>query len=175
MILETLIGHHDVNEARETNKKQKENCLKVAKTYWKTKALTVIYHLNKFGCKIGKTALQKKKELQLIQHEKTLAARKKEEVAYLEKKRKYDAVMNLQITYNTKLTGVQLRLLLIMKKRKSDEPISSIKRVICSLYGKSGRIRQVEVPQYDHNNVKECPWSILWWCSHYYVWNDKQR
>ena len=77
-----------------------------------------MYHFSLFGCKIGKTALEKKREIQRTRHEKTLAARKKEEATYLEKKRKDDAVMNLQITNHTKLTGVQLRLLLNIKKQE---------------------------------------------------------
>ena len=88
-----------------------------------------MYPFNVLGCKIGKTALENKREIQRIQYEKTLAARKKEEAAYLEKRRKYDAVINLQITDDTKLTGVQLRSLLKMKRRKTDKPIFSMKKV----------------------------------------------
>ena len=84
MVLETLIGHHDINEARERNKKHKEDGLKITNTYKKAKALTVMYHFNLFSCKIGKTALEKKREIQRTRHEKTLAARKKEEATYLE-------------------------------------------------------------------------------------------
>ena len=153
MVLETLIGHHDINEARERNKKHKENGLKVAETYKKAKALTAMYHFNMYGCKIGKTALEKKRELQLIQHEKTLAARRKEEAAYLEKKRKYDAVMNLQITNDTKLTAVQLRLLLNMKKRKSDQPISSMKKSDMLALWKEWKTRPLEAPQYHNDDL----------------------
>ena len=88
MVFGTLIGHHDFNKARERNKKDKENYLRVTDTYRKAKALTVIHHFNIFGCKVGKTVLQKKEGPKLIQHEKTLASRKKEEVAKLEIKRK---------------------------------------------------------------------------------------
>ena len=33
MVLETLIGHNDINEARERNKKNNEDGLKVTETY----------------------------------------------------------------------------------------------------------------------------------------------
>ena len=113
-----------------------------------------MYHFNVFGCKIGKTALEKRRKIQCIQYEKALVARKKEEAAYLEKKRKYDAVMNLQITNDTKLTEVQLRLLLSMKRRKTDKPISTMKKVDMLALWKEWKTRSVEAPQYDHNLVE---------------------
>ena len=57
----------------------------VAVTHQKAKAVTAIYFFNEFGCKIGKTALQKKRELFHTQQQKFLAARKKEEQVYIEK------------------------------------------------------------------------------------------
>ena len=113
-----------------------------------------MYHFNVFGCKISKTVLEKKREIQRIQYEKTLAARKKEEAAYMEKKRKYDAVMSLQITDDTKLTGVQLRSLLNMKRRKTDKLISSMKKVDMLALWKDWKTRPVEAPQYDHDLVE---------------------
>lgn len=154
MVLETLIGHHDINEARERNKKNRENGQQVANTYKKAKALTAMYHFNMFGCKIGKTALEKKRELQLIQQEKIEAARKKEEDAYFERKRKYDDVMKLGITDDEKLTGVQLRSLLNMKKRKTDKPISSMKKSDMLTLWKEWKTRPVEAPQFEHELVE---------------------
>ncbi len=108
MVLETLFGAQDLLETRDRNKKNKEMGEKVADTYKRAKAVTAMFHFNEYGCKIGKTALQKKKELQQIQHEKVIAARKKEEAAYVEKKRIYDDVINLQIDDDSKLTCAQL-------------------------------------------------------------------
>ena len=87
-----------------------------------------MYFFNEFGCKVGKTALQKKRELFDIQQQKVLAARKKEEQLYPEKKHKYDEVMSLSIDNDNKLTGAQLQALLNMKKWKTDSPISSLRK-----------------------------------------------
>ena len=56
-----------------------------------------MFHCNEYVCNIGITALQKKWELQQVQDEQALVARIKDEVAFMEKKRKYDEVVNLQI------------------------------------------------------------------------------
>ena len=125
MVLETLVAAQDLHEARERNK---ERDGKVAETHQKAKAITAIHFFNEFGCKIGKTALQKKRELFDIQQQTELAERKKEEQVYAGKKRKYDEVMGLSIDNDNKLTGAQLRALLNMKKRKTDSPISSLKK-----------------------------------------------
>ena len=160
MVLETLIGAQDLLEARDRNKKNKEMGEKVADTYKRAKAVTAMYHFNEYGCKIGKTALQKKKELQQIQHEKVVAARKKEEAAYMERKRKYDEVVNLQIVDDRKLTAAQLRSLLNMKKRKNDRPISSMKKVELLYLWTEWKHRPNEPPQYENElveSVNEAP------------------
>ena len=113
-----------------------------------------MYFFNEFGCKIGKTALQKKQELFQIQQQKVLAARKKEEQVYIEKKRKYDEVMNLNIDDDNKLTGVQLRALLNMKKRKTDKPISSLKKQDMLLLWKEWKARPLEAPEYTNELVQ---------------------
>ena len=120
MVLETIVAAQDLHEVRERNKRNKERGGKVAETHQKAKAATAMYFFNEFGCKIGKTALQKKRELFDIQQQKVLAARKKEEQVYAEKKRKYDEVMSLCIHNDNKLNGAQLQALLNMKKRKTD-------------------------------------------------------
>jgi hypothetical protein len=127
MVLDTLVGAQDWHQARERNRSLKEQGGKVADTYKKAKAVTAMYHFNSFGCKIGKTALEKKTELFNFQQQKILAARKKEEAAYKERRKKYDDVMKLGID-DEKLTGTQLRVLLNMKKRKTDNPITSLKK-----------------------------------------------
>ena len=62
--------------------------------------------------------------------------------------------MNLQITNDTKLTGVQLRSLLNMKRRKTDKPIFSMKKVDMLALQKDWKTRPVEAPQYDHDLVE---------------------
>ena len=153
MVLETLVAAQDLHEARERNKKNKERGGHVAITHQRAKAVTAMFHFNEFGCKIGKTALQKKRELFHIQQQKVLAARKKEEQVYVEKKRKYDEVMNLNIDDN-KLTGVQLLVLLNMKKRKTDQPISSLKKQDMLLLWKEWKARPLEAPEYANELVE---------------------
>ena len=112
-----------------------------------------MYHFNEYGCKIGKTALQKKLEIQQEQQRKLLQARKKEEKIYHEKKRKYDEVMALNIEDDAKLTGVQLRALLNMKRRKTDKSLSALKKKEMLLLWKEWKGRPLETPQYDNELV----------------------
>jgi len=154
MVLETLVAAQDLHEARERNKRNKERGGKVAETHQKAKAVTAIYFFNQFGCKVGKTALQKKRELFDIQQQKVLAARKKEEQAYAEKQRKYDEVMSLSVDDDNKLTGAQLRALLNMKKRKTDSPISSLRKKDMLLLWKEWKARPSEGPEYTHELVE---------------------
>ena len=86
MVLETLVGTQDLNEARERNKKNKQKGSDASDKYKTAKAVTAMYYFNEFGCKIGKTALDKKRELQEIQQRKLLKARKKEERSYYDKR-----------------------------------------------------------------------------------------
>ena len=109
-----------------------------------------MYLFNEFGCKIGKIALQKKRELFDIQQQKVLATRKKEEQVYAEKKCKYDEVMSLSIDNDNKLTGDQLRALLNMKKRKTDSLISSLRKKDMLLLKKEWKARPLEDPEYTH-------------------------
>ena len=85
MVLETLVGAHDLNEARERNKLNKTKGSDVADVYKKAKAVTGMFHFNEYGCKVGKIALDKKKDLFQVQQQKILDARKKEEEAYNER------------------------------------------------------------------------------------------
>ena len=153
MVLETLVGAHDLNEARERNKKNKEKGNEVANKYKQAKAVTAMFHFNEYGCKIGKTALEKKREVEKVQQRKVLEARKKEETAYNEKKRKYDEVMKLNISDDDKLTAVQLRTLLNMKKRKTDKPISNLKKKDMLLLWKEWKSRPLDPPEYENDLV----------------------
>ena len=112
-----------------------------------------MYHFNEFGCKIGKTALDKKRELQEIQQRKLLKARKKEEKSYYEKRRKYDEVMKLNIANDEKLTGAHLRTLLNMKKRKTDTSISALKKKDMLLLWREWKGRPLESPQFENEFV----------------------
>ena len=151
MVLETLVGAHDLNEARERNRLNKSKGSAAAETYKTAKAVTAMFHFNEYGCKIGKTALDKKNDLYQPHLQKVKAARKKEEDAYNEKKRKYDDVMNLNISDN-KLTGAQLRSLLNMKKRKTDKTISTLKKKEMFVLWQEWKARPVEPLEY-HNEL----------------------
>ena len=61
--LDTLIRAYDLQEARMRNKKIKEKGIETSNQLKQAKAVTTMYHFNQFGCKIGKTALQKKQEM----------------------------------------------------------------------------------------------------------------
>ena len=127
MVLETLIYAQDLNEARERNKRNKTVGIEASNTYKKAKAVTMIFHFQEYEYKIGNTALDKKREIQQIQKMKVLEARKQEGKVYNEKKRKYNEVMNLNVS-EEKLTIGQLHHLLNMEKRKTDKSISGLKQ-----------------------------------------------
>ena len=152
MVLETLIGAQDLNEARERNKRNKTMGIEASNTYKKAQAVTAMYHFKEYGCKIGKTALEKKREIQHIQKMKVLEARKKEEKVYNEKKRKYDEVMNLNIS-DEKLTIGHLRHLLNMKKRKTDKSISGLKKKEMLVLWKEWKARPLEPLLFDNDIV----------------------
>ena len=84
MVLETLIGAQDLNEARERNNWNKEKDSDASNKYKAANVVLAKYYFNEYGCKIGKTALQKKLEIQQDQQRKLLQARKKEEQNYYE-------------------------------------------------------------------------------------------
>ena len=64
--------------------KNKENGSEASNKYKAAKAVTAMYYFNEFGCNVGKTALDKKREVQEIQQKKILEARKKEEKRHSE-------------------------------------------------------------------------------------------
>ena len=74
-------------------KRKKEKGIEASNKYKQAKAVTAMFHFQNFSRKIGKTALDKKREMQQAQKLKILEAMKKEETAYNEKKRRYDDVM----------------------------------------------------------------------------------
>ena len=104
-------------------------------------------------CKIGKSALQKKKELFEIQQKKILEARKKEEAKYMDNKRKYDAIMVLNID-DEKLSGNQLKSLLDFKKWKADKGFSSMKKKELLQLWKEWKAKLATQPEYDNNIVE---------------------
>ena len=61
--------------------------------------------------------------------------------------------MNLNITDDNKLTGSQLRSLLNMKKRKTDKPISALKKKDMLLLWREWKGRPLESPQFENEFV----------------------
>ena len=53
--------------------------MKIIYNFQNARGITEMYHFNSYGCKIGKTALEIKKELQDIQKKKQAEARMKKE------------------------------------------------------------------------------------------------
>ena len=49
MVLDTLIGSYDLQEARMRNKRNKGKGIETSKNLERAKALTAMYHFNKFG------------------------------------------------------------------------------------------------------------------------------
>ena len=153
MVLDTLVGSYDLQEARMRNKRNKEKGIETSKNLDQAKALTAMYHFTKFGCKIGKSACQKKKELFEIQQKKVLEARKNEEAQYMDKKRNYDAIMVLYIN-DEKLSRDQLKSLLNFKKWKADKGFSSTKKKELLQLWKEWKVRLDTQPEYDNNIIE---------------------
>ena len=83
---------------------------------------------------------------------KVLETRKKEEKVYNEKKRKYDEVMNLNVS-DEKLTIGQLHHLLNMKKRKTDKSISGLKKKEMLVLWKEWKAHPLEPLLFDNDIV----------------------
>ena len=147
MVLDTLIGAYDLQEARMRNKKNKLKGIETSNQLKQAKAVTAMYHFNTFGCKIGKTALQKKQEIWQAQQEKLLKARKKEEAKYVALKRKYDDIIKLKLE-DDQLSGNQLKVLLHFKKRRTDKSFSSFKKKELLQLWKEWKPRLDEPPEY---------------------------
>ena len=62
--------------------------------------------------------------------------------------------MSLSIDNDNKLTGAQLRALLNMKKRKTDSPISSLRKKDMLLVWKEWKARPLEGPEYTNELVE---------------------
>ena len=76
---------------KERNKLHNEKGVQIIYNFQNARGITEMYHFNSYGCKIGKTALEIKKELQDIQKKKQAKARmkeEKEEKEHLEEKEK---------------------------------------------------------------------------------------
>ena len=101
--------------------------------------------------KLVKLYWKRKREIEEVQKMKILEARKKEEKAYNEKKRKYDEVMNLNVTDDEKLTAGQLRSLLNMEKRKTDKSISGLKKKEMLVLWKEWKARPLEPLLFDND------------------------
>jgi len=152
MVLDALVAQNDLLEARERIRIKKQEGEQVSTIFDSAKALTAMVHFNEIGCKIGKSALQKKRYLADLQLNKKLEARKKEEANYLEKKRAYDNIVSLNIE-DDKLNKEQLTALLNFKKRKIDKGISQLKKSDQLRLWQEWKARWDEPPVYDNQMV----------------------
>ena len=152
MVLDTIVAENDLREARERNRIKKQEGEDMMSKLNDVKSVTAMYHFNQLGCKIGMDALDKKKEIFKMQQAKLLEARKKEEHDFRQKETKYNQVMALKLS-DDKLTAAQLKILLTMKKRKSDSPFHSLKKAELQQLWKEWQWRQNVVPAYENNLV----------------------
>ena len=152
MVLDTIVAETDLREARERNRLKKIEGQTITSKLNDVKSVTAMYHFNELGCKIGKDALEKKKEIFDIQQAKLLEARKKEEYDFRQKQAKYDEVMALKLP-DEKLTGAQLKILLSMKKRKTDQPIHALKKAELQQLWKEWQWRPNEAPTFQNEIV----------------------
>ena len=127
MVIEALVGENDLMEARERIRLKKQRGEEASSIFDSAKALTAMVHFNEIGCKIGKSALEKKKHIAHLQRQKKLDSMEKELAEFNQRKMAYDAVVNLKIE-DEKLSNEQLMILLNYKKRKSDKGISQLKK-----------------------------------------------
>ena len=84
-------------------------------------------HFNEIGCKIGKSALEKKIHIAHLQSKKKFDSMEKELAEFNDRKMAYEAVLKLNIE-DEKLSNEQLLILLNHKKRKSDKGLSQLKK-----------------------------------------------
>ena len=96
---------------------------------------------------------QEKREIQNIHEEKLLQQKLKEEADFATKKAKYDEVMSLALP-DEKRTGSQLKILCNVLKRKTDKPISSLKKLELLAIWKEWKVRPVP-SSHQHNNTIE--------------------
>ena len=110
-------------------------------------------HFNEIGCKIGKTALQKKKHVAHLQSQKKLDQLKKEQEEYYNRKRAYNEVSALGVE-DEKLNNEQLTILLNHKKRRTDKGISGLKKKQKLHLWKEWKTRWVQPPE-QHSSMVE--------------------
>ena len=153
MLLETLIAHEDIQEARERNRRKKEKGEEMKKVYTEAKSLTAMYHFNEHGCKVRMDALQKKRHLQSIQDDKVREALKKDVEAWERKKDKFEKVMEKNVPED-KLTGEQLKVLLTFKRQPQDKPFHSLwKKELVKLWKEWKHRPNIEKPTSDEAMV----------------------
>ena len=150
MVLDTLVAAADLMEARERIRKKKKEGETISSVFEDAKALTAMYHFNEIGCKIGKSALEKKKQLADLQQKKKMEARTKEEDEYRERKRTYDDIVALNLD-DEKLSGKQLSALLMFKKRKTDKGISHLNKAGHLKLWKEWKARWDEPPKFENS------------------------
>ena len=148
MVLDAYVGEKDLMEARERNRRKKQEGNELQSKFERVKTVTAMYHFNTLGCVIGKDALQKKKQIDAIQKAKNLEMRKKEEKEYNERKVKHDSLI-LQNIPDEKLTMMQLKTLLAFKKRKNDKGFSHLKKGDLLTLWTEWKHRQVQEPAFN--------------------------
>ena len=152
MVLETYVHESDLREARERNRIKKSKGEEMQKSFSDIKSVTAMYHFNELGCMVGMDALKKKRQILTIHEEKLLQQRQKEEADFNDKKKKFDEVMALNLP-DDKLTGTQLKILCNVMKRKTDKPISSLKKQELLTLWKEWKSRPVPLCPQNHNMI----------------------
>ena len=145
-VLESLIHHHDLTQARENIRNNKSQGDLMKERAGEIKKLTAMYNFKNIGCRIGKDSLQltqqmneerlQKEQRRILEKEKKDEMKRKKVEMELKKriakekerfetrKRKYDEVIALNLP-DDKLSNRQLNDLINHKKLKNDTFITS--------------------------------------------------
>ena len=149
MVLQTLVADEDLRESRERNRLSKLKGNTLAEKYENAKAVTAMYHFNNFGCAVGMNALQKKREIDQLNNAKVYESHQKQRHDFEAKKKKYDEVIAMNID-DEKLNVTQSKILLMMKKRKTDKAFSSLKKNELLNLWKEWKGRVIEEPTFSN-------------------------
>ena len=145
-VLESLVHHHDLNQARESIRANKAQGDLMKKKSIEIKKLTAMYNFKHIGCRIGKDSLQLKQLLSKEKEEREQKKRldkerkeadkkrkssintfnrlRKEKEKFENRKRKYEDIISLNIP-DDKLSNKHLTDLINFKKSKDDTFIIS--------------------------------------------------
>ena len=145
-VLESLVHHHDLNQAWESIRANKAQGDAMKKKSFEIKKFTAMYNFKNIGCRIGKDSLQLKQLLSKEKEEReekkksdkerkeadkkrrnyinTFNRIRKEKEKFETRKRKYEEIISLNIP-DDKLSKRQLSDLINFKKSKDDSFILS--------------------------------------------------